>query len=195
MVSLPVPLRDFTFRALLFDAECEEFRKSGLNIGIPHDEAEPELLHEALSPFSLAIRSSGLRMIRLYALFYCFENSVRELISAKMIENKGPNWWDGVGEKIRKFAESRKTASEQNTWIEGEPATLLSYIEFGHLSDIIFQNWEVFEDLIPSQQWMKQRFDELEKLRNFVAHNRSLKDNEFDRVEMYVSDWGKQVGF
>ncbi len=56
-------------------------------------------------------------------------------------------------------------------------------------------NWSNFEDLIPTQHWLKQRFDEMEKVRNFIAHNRYLLENEFERIEMYIADWSKQVGF
>jgi hypothetical protein len=36
--------------------------------------------------------------------------------------------------------------------------------------------------------------DELEKARNFVAHNRLLQAGEFQRIEMYVNDWNRMVG-
>jgi hypothetical protein len=180
----------------LFDAECEAFRSAGLRVGIPSDEAEQDLLRESIASFSLAVRSPALRMARLYAVLYCFENSVRELITAKLLENHGANWWDAcVPPKVRQFAEGRKSGAEKNSWLEGAPASLLQYVEFGHLADIIVANWDSFSDLIPSQHWLKQRFDELEKVRNFVAHNRLLLENEFERIEMYISDWSKQVGF
>ena len=196
MASAPLPLRDFTFRAMLFDAECERFRKAGLRIGVPAEEAEQDLLRDSLSPFSLSVRAPALRMTRLYAILYCFENSVREMISARMVENEGATWWDKcVPANVKKHAESRRNAAEQNSWLEGESASLLHFVDFGHLSDIITNNWAKFEDLIPSQHWLKQRFDELEKARNFVAHHRMLKENEFSRIELYINDWSKQVGF
>ncbi len=37
-------------------------------------------------------------------------------------------------------------------------------------------------------------FDELERARNFIAHNRMLSAAEFARLEMYVGDWNRQVG-
>lgn len=189
-------LRDFVFKGLLFDAECEQFRDAGVSVGIPADEAEQDLLRESISSFGLSLRAPALRMARLYAVIFCFENSVRELIAAKLLENKGGNWWeDCVPPKVRQFAESRKEGAEKNSWLEGAPSPLLNYVDFGQLSDIIIQNWQCFSDLIPSQHWLKQRFDELEKARNFIAHNRLLMDNEFERIEMYISDWNKQVGF
>jgi hypothetical protein len=41
---------------------------------------------------------------------------------------------------------------------------------------------------------MNQRMAELEKARNFVAHNRMLQPTEFQRIYMYVSDWNKVIG-
>lgn len=196
MAEFSRELRDFVFRGLLFDAECEKFREAGVSVGVPISEAEQDLLRESISPFSLSIRGPALRMARLYAIVFCFENSVRELITAKLLENGGVNWWDAcIPPKIKQFAELRKSIAEKNSWLEGAPAPLLNYVDFGHLSDIIIQNWPSFSDLVPSQHWLKQRFDELEKVRNYIAHNRMLMDNEFERIEMYISDWSKQVGF
>lgn len=189
-------LRDFVFRGLLFDAECERFRKAGFQVGIPTIETEQDLLQEALSPFSIALRGPALRMARLYAVLYGFENSVRDLIVARLLENKGADWWnESVPNSVKKYAENRKTAFEKNSWLEGSPAPLIHYVDFGHLADIIIHNWVNFEDLIPTQHWLKQRFDELEKARNFIAHNRHLLENEFERIDMYMADWSKQVGF
>ena len=66
-------------------------------------------------------------------------------------------------------------------------------MQFGHLADIIIANWEDFSDLVPTQHWLKQRFEELEKARNFIAHNRLLLPGEFARIEMYVADWNRMV--
>ncbi len=195
-MSKGAQLRDFVFKGLLFDAESERFRSAGINVGIPSEVAERDLMREALAPFGVAIRTPALRMARLYAVMYGFENSVRDLITAKLLENKGANWWDDcVPNSVKKYAESRKLSAEKNSWLEGAPSSLLHYVDFGHLADIITQNWTCFADLIPSQHWLKQRFEELERSRNFIAHNRYLLDNEFSRIEMYVLDWNKQVGF
>lgn len=189
-------VRDFVFKGMLFDAECERFREAGLRVGVPAEEAEQDLLREGIAEFSLALRGPALRMARLYSILYCFENSVRDLITAKLLENHGSDWWSKcVPPKVCALAESRKQTAEKNSWLEGAPVSLLHYVEFGHLSDTIIHNWDAFADLVPSQHWLKQRFDELEKVRNFIAHNRLLLDNEFERIEIYVKDWNKQVGF
>jgi hypothetical protein len=42
------------------------------------------------------------------------------------------------------------------------------------------------------QNWLKQRMDELEKTRHFIAHNRALLPSEDQRV--YIADWNRVVG-
>ncbi len=54
--------------------------------------------------------------------------------------------------------------------------------------------WIQFQDIIPSQHWLKQRMDELEKVRHFIAHNRVLLPSEFQRVYMYIADWNMVIG-
>jgi hypothetical protein len=41
---------------------------------------------------------------------------------------------------------------------------------------------------------VKQRLDELEKTRHFIAHNRVLLPSEYQRVYMYIADWNRVVG-
>ncbi len=189
-------LRSFLFRSLMFEAEAERFRKAGLRVGVDERVIEDQLFEEALSPFPIDLRNDSIRMARLYALIYCFETSVRELIRSRLSEKEGPKWWSSaaVPKKIRDLAESRAKDAEKNSWLEGMYGDVLGFVDFGGLSDLIIQNWGEFQDLVPSQHWLKQRFDELERARNFIAHNRMLEASEFQRLEMYVGDWNRQVG-
>ena len=178
-------LRSWLFRSLMFEADTDGFRQAGVRIGMDEREA-----------FDLSTRNDARRMSRLYAILFCFENSVRDLIRTRLSE-KNEKWWDDaarVPSPVRTNAESRKKSAETNSWLEGSTDDILSFVDFGGLSRIIVQNWADFEDLIPSQHWLKQRFDELEAARNFVAHNRMLTAAEFARLEMYVGDWNRQVG-
>ncbi len=36
--------------------------------------------------------------------------------------------------------------------------------------------------------------DELEKVRNFIAHNHMLLASEFHRVYLYIADWKRAIG-
>lgn len=188
-------LRDWMFRGLMFEAEAEQFRSAGIRVGADVFESERALFEEALSPFGIDARNEALRMARLYSLVYCFENAVRNLIKDRLEERYGSSWWtDKVSRRIQEFAEKRQKDAIENSWLEGDKKSTLGFVQFGHLADIIIENWEEFSDLVPSQHWIKQRMDELEQARNFVAHNRLLLPGEFKRIEMYISDWNRMVG-
>lgn len=62
------------------------------------------------------------------------------------------------------------------------------------LATIMVEKWEYFESIIPSQHWLMQRMEELEKSRNFIAHNRMLLPSEFQRMYMYIADWNRVIG-
>ncbi|KQP67208.1 hypothetical protein ASF47_03850 [Nocardioides sp. Leaf285] len=179
----------------MFEADTEPFRRAGVRVGVDETATENRLLEEALAPFDLATRNEALRMGRLYSIIYCFENSVRDLIRSRLSE-QADDWWDTprVPKKVHDTAENRLKDAEKNSWLEGVYKDVLGYVDFGGLSDIIVNNWSDFEDLIPSQHWLKQRLDELERARNFIAHNRMITSAEFRRLEMYVGDWNRQVG-
>lgn len=133
-------------------------------------------------------------MARLYAVLFAFENHVRDFIRETLSENEGLNWLDKLPAKIKQHAESRQNTAHQDSWLEGEKTDLLGFLDFGHLAQVILNKWEHFESIIPSQHWLKQRMDELEKSRNFIAHNRMLLPSEFQRMYMYIADWNRVVG-
>lgn len=187
-------LRDFVFRGLLFESEAERFRRAGIQVGTDLGKSEQFLLEETLQPFGITKRNNAIQMGRIYSLLHCFENEIRDLIRETLEETVGLNWWDKVPKRVIDFAESRKKTALEDSWLEGDKTDQLSFCDFGHLADIIVNFWEHFENLIPSQQWLKQRMDEIEKARNFIAHNRMLLPSEFDRLYMYISDWNKVIG-
>ncbi len=189
-------IRDFVFRGLLFDSEAEQFRQAGIAVGVDASQAEEALFRESLAPFGIRRRNEALEMARLYATLHAFENEIRSLVKQRLDEQVEGDWWisASIPEKIRKMAESRQATAIKDSWLEGAKGERLEYVDFGDLAAIIIHNWSFFSDLIPSQEWLKQRMVELEKVRNFVAHNRFLLPSEFQRIYMYVSDWNKVIG-
>jgi len=187
-------LRDFLFRGLMFESEAVQFQAAGIQVGAASGQAEERLLSEALSPFGVQRRNNALSMARLYAVLYCFENEVRSLVRETLEEKDGPDWIGKLPTKIKQFAESRQEDAKKESWLEGEKTDLLGFIEFGHLAQVIIDKWEHFQEIVPSQHWLKQRMDELEKARNFIAHNRMLLPSEFQRIYMYIADWNHVVG-
>ena len=188
-------LRDFLFRGLMFESEATTFQNAGIQIGADLSDADERLLAEQIAPFSISRRNNALEMARLYALLHCFENEVRSLIRSTLEENEGVDWWEKLPNKVKKQAESRQETAFKDSWLEGEKGDLLGFVDFGMLAAIIVEKWALFEDIMPSQHWLKQRMEELEKTRNFIAHNRMLLPSEFNRIYMYISDWNRVIGF
>ncbi len=187
-------LRDFLFRGLMFESEAAQFQNAGIQVGADTGQAEERLLSEALAPYEVQRRNSALQMARLYAVLHCFENDVRALIRERLAEKEGSDWLTKLPAKIVSFSEARQKTAQADSWLEGETSDPLGFVEFGHLAAIIIDKWPLFQDLIPSQQWLKQRMDELEKCRHFIAHNRVLLPSEYQRIYLYIADWNRVVG-
>ena len=187
-------IRDFFFRGLMFESEATKFQTAGIQIGADSTQAEEQLLTEALAPFSITRRNNALEMARLYSVIHCFENEIRDYIRETLTENEGIDWWTKLPQKIRTHAESRHDTALKDSWLEGEKSDLLGFVDFGMLASIMTEKWQFFSNIIPSQHWLKQRMEELEKARNFIAHNRMLLPSEFQRIYMYVADWNRVIG-
>lgn len=194
MTNSTKDLRDYLFRGLMFESEAGQFQSAGIQIGADLGYAEERLLSETLAAFSVLSRNNALQMARLYAALHCFENAVRAYVRETLLEKDGPDWMDKLPPAINKFAEDRQKTAMKDSWLEGEKTDPLGFIEFGHLAQIIISKWQYFDDILPSQHWLKQRMDELEKVRHFIAHNRMLLPSEFNRVYMYITDWNHVVG-
>jgi hypothetical protein len=178
----------------MFEAEADTYRRAGIQIGACSTEAEETLLQQALSPFGVTRRNQALEMARLYAILFCFENEVREFIRDALAEKEGADWQDKLPPRIKEQAETRRESALRDSWLEGEKADLLGFVDFGHLAQIVVAKWDHFKDIVPTQHWLKQRMDELERARNFIAHNRMLLPSEFQRIYMYIADWNRVIG-
>lgn len=178
----------------MFESEATRFQSAGIQIGADSSYVEKQLLSESLAPFSIGLRNNALEMARLYSVLFCFENEIRNYIRGTLSENEGIDWWTKLPPRIRTHAESRQETALKDSWLEGEKTDLLGFVDFGMLAGIITEKWNYFSNVIPSQHWLKQRMEELEKTRNFIAHNRMLLPSEFQRIYMYIADWNRVIG-
>ena len=48
-----------------------------------------------------------------YCLFYCFENTVRDLVSQRLAERKGVGWWATVPAKVQQHVEGKRRNRKQ----------------------------------------------------------------------------------
>lgn len=130
-----------------------------------------------------------------YASIAAFEHSARKFISRVLIDAFAEEWWEkGVSAKIRTFAESRRDDEEKTKWHGVRGADLLSYTEIKHLSQIIGQNFQLFEPYVRSLEWATSIFTTIERSRNVIMHSGELDLPDVERIGISMRDWNKQVG-
>ena len=135
------------------------------------------------------------RMATVYTAITAFENSVREFIVTKLLEEVGENWWETcVSEKIRTKALSRREEEIKVRWHTPRGESMINYTEFGDLTAIMIQNWSHFEYHIQSQEWARQLINTLERSRNVIMHSGELGNEDIERIGTQIRDWIRQVG-
>lgn len=169
-------------------------RLESVGVSIRGRIASPEA-EEYEADFSPRIRVQAQRMGHVYYLFYCLENSVRDLIAQRLAEVHGSGWWDSkVPKKIRDNVVKLKAKEATQKYLASRSVSNIGYTFFGDLAQIIIACWADFEDLFPDQAWISSRFNDLEACRNIIMHTNALPQIEVDRISSIVRDWISQVG-
>jgi hypothetical protein len=184
-------LKTMVFNGLLAQEDLKVLENNGLGIHVPLS----PIAKIAETDFSPTLINEADRMASVYALFYCIENAVRELIDSRLNERHGPGWWDiCVGEGIKKMANGLKEKEEKNKYHVPRSSELIGYTLFGSLSLLIINKWEDFSDLFPDQHWVTSRLNDLELSRNIIMHTGLLPELEIERIQSIARDWVRQVG-
>ena len=136
------------------------------------------------------------KMSQLYIILHCWENSVRKFIEQTLIERIGDNWWDLTKNKeLETKYLDRKSKEEKQKWISPRGTkNPLYYLDWGDLVKIIRKNEQHFSTKIPDIKFVELRLEELERLRNIIAHNGLVPDeNDIDRIVVHFNDWCNQI--
>ena len=134
------------------------------------------------------------KMGQLYVAIHCLENSVRCLVRNVLSKTLGDNWWDKAASTpmVQKL-QTRKSREAKNRWLLSRGAGELNYMDWSDLVTLIRKFHKDFEKFIPDIKFVELRLEELENLRNTIAHSGVLPDDELNRVELALKDWRKQV--
>lgn len=178
-------------RQTLDDLNAEFLPKLNTEISIT------EVANINITPYLTAVDIDNARqMSQLYIIMHCLENSVRNFVE-RVLENKfGTSWWDSAknAETERKVNE-RKDKELKNKWLSPRGgASPLFYLDWGDLVKLIRKFENDFNPYINEIKFVQLRLEELEKVRNIIAHNGVLpSQDDFDRVILHFKDWCKQV--
>ena len=134
-------------------------------------------------------------MAVIFTAICAFENSAREFIRRRLLEEIGDDWWEKcVPDKRRTKAESRRDEENKIRWHAKRGESLIEYTEIEDLSAIITTNQEVFVPFIASVEWSKNIFKTVEHSRNIIMHSGSLEPEDVERLAIAMRDWLNQVG-
>ena len=159
-----------------------------------HKEAPEYQIDPTYYPqFAERLRDEAARMSTNYAIFYCLENSIRELIVQRLEEEHGANWWnDAVPEQVRSNAQGNQNR-ELSSGITLRSTEPIDYTTFGELAEIIKKNWDVFDDTLRDVRAVTRVLATLNTLRAPIAHCKALAKDEEVRLHLGLRDWFRQM--
>jgi hypothetical protein len=150
----------------------------------------PARKHNDYQNFESKVRQQAAWMSEYYEIFYCLEVSIRKLISTTLTEAEGSGWWSSsrVSNGIRNEVEVIRR-KESNSGLTPRSDRELDYTTFGQLSQLITDNFELFEPTISSKSAVSRVLNQLNLLRGPIAHCSPLAEDERDRLELSIRDW------
>ena len=186
-------IKRFVFDALLAENSLAQLSTQG--IAVRGSAATPPTIKVEDVGFSPRIVYDAQKMASVFAAFFCLENSVRELITERLLSRKSTDWWTtAVPIKVRSSVEKLREREGKNKYHTPRSISLIGYTMFANLGQIIIANWDEFSDLFPDQAWVTSRFNDVEMSRNIIMHTGVLPQLEIDRIQGIVRDWISQVG-
>ncbi len=148
-----------------------------------------------LDEFDMVARTRARRMGRIYELLFCLENSMRELIERTFKEaDEFTDWTDGIEGGILKGARKREKEDDEAPWHGPRGGSILNYLDFPQLGEIILDQWDHFQDLLGDRRWVESYFREMNPARRALAHTGDLTEFDVERMEMRVREWLMVVG-
>ena len=143
--------------------------------------------------FTERMRKEASRMSANYEIFYCLENSIREIITQRLEEQHGEDWWNlAVPESVRKNAEGN-CRKEISSGVTPRSTELIDFTNFGELGEIIKTNWDIFGDMFRDVRAVEKVLATLNTLRAPIAHCKALAEDEELRLHLGLSDWFRQM--
>jgi hypothetical protein len=135
----------------------------------------------------------GKSMSEVYLYLYCIENSIRIFCERVLKEKYGDSYFDNMSEGIKRKVAERRNNEEKNKWLSLRGSSDLFYLDFRELSAIIRGNWDLFEKYFPSQEWIASKIEDLSEVRNLIAHNSFISEQERKLMKSYFEIIIKQI--
>lgn len=164
------------------------------NVDLGHRDSRERGIDQTYYPqFSERVRSEASRMSTNYEIFYCLENSIREIIVQRLEEQHGIDWWNNsVPESVRKNAEGNRK-KELSSGVTPRSTDLIDFTNFGELGEVIKANWDIFGEMFRDVRAVEKVLATLNTLRAPIAHCKALAEDEELRLHLGLRDWFRQM--
>lgn len=186
-------VRAFGMTGLQIVTDLQELEKrEGLDLGVAPTPSQSRRSSE-YEQFEAELRQEAARMSEFYEIFYCLENSIRKLVKDIMVDAEGADWWNCNrvdDQRIRKPALSRHQ-KEVDSAITPRSEELIDYTTFGELSQLITDNWDIFDPVFSSKKAVSNITNQLNLLRGPIAHCNPTDELEQERLNLAVRSWFK----
>lgn len=141
------------------------------------------------------VKIKGYQMAEAYTYLYAVENSIRLFIENICIDSYGSDYFDkiNVTSSMRRTIEERKRDAKSKKWLSVRGNSNLFYLDFKDLSSLIENNWEIFKNCFPSQEFITVKLKEMADCRNLIAHNSFINDTERNLIKTYYNVILKQI--
>lgn len=135
------------------------------------------------------IKEFGEKMSYAYLLLYTLENILR-----LFIDNVSSTIKVTFSKELIKKIQKRKDLEKKNRYLAVSKTSDLFYLDFPDLKSIIIENWDsVFHTFFPNKVFVTNKIEELRVIRNHIAHNVGIGDNDLRRLQTYFEDFITQL--
>jgi hypothetical protein len=140
------------------------------------------------------IRTKGYQMAEAYTYLYSVENSLRLFIEKVGKEKYGDSYFSQftIPRSLQHTISERQKNDESNKWLSVR-GTELFYLDFKDLGSVINNNWNIFKEYFPSQDFILPKLNDMAECRNKIAHNSYIDDIERNLVKTYYNVILRQI--
>lgn len=140
------------------------------------------------------IRTKGYQMAEAYTYLYSVENSLRLFIEKVAKETYGENYFSQltIPRNLQRTISERQKNDDSNKWLSVR-GTELFYLDFKDLGAVINNNWEIFKDYFPSQDFILPKLNDMAECRNKISHNSYVDDIERNLMKTYYNVILRQI--
>ena len=140
------------------------------------------------------IRTKGYQMAEAYTYLYSVENSLRLFIEKVAKEKYGEAYFSqlNIPRNLQRTIAERQKNDDSNKWLSVR-GTELFYLDFKDLGAVINNNWDIFKDYFPSQDFILPKLNDMAECRNKIAHNSYVDDIERNLMKTYYNVILRQI--